>query len=227
MLDERGTGTLDAVPAALDWITNYEDGLVDVVCLNIGYDYPSLTEHLIRSGQTVQVATGTVLPKFLQAVRTIESVILAARTRNNGALIFAPGGNEGRSSDSRHAVTSPTAVANGVLSVGAIDEGPNGYTVPDYSLAGVTLSAPGTHVLCADPKGTGLTKRSGTSSACALTAGTAALWWQFVRQQNRGYAVTADMVWESMKAAVTTDGFKAGVTEDDRGLGLVQAPSLT
>jgi hypothetical protein len=68
---------------------------------------------------------------------------------------------------------------------------------------------------------------SGTSIACAVATGTAALWWEKLRREApSGTRVTADMVWSTMKGAVRADGFGADVKPEARGLGLIQAPTV-
>jgi subtilisin family serine protease len=123
-------------------------------------------------------------------------------------------------------VNSPTSIAKGVVSVGAAEPRSGGLAVSEFSNMGPTLTAPGKQVLGAG-QGAGLTEMSGTSIACAVAAGTAALWWEKLRREAPpGTRVTAEMVWSRMKGAVRTEGFAADVEPEARGLGLIQAPTV-
>ncbi len=225
-----GAGTssaLEAIPSALDWVTKYENGVADVVFMGLGVDYPgSLIQH--PGGAALEYDTAKLLRQFLQEVRTVESTIFAARAAGKGMTFVAAAGNS-RSDPAqgqRVPMTLSTALAKGFLSVGSIDNGPNVYRVSTFSPSQVTLCAPGSEVTAAQ-RGGGVTMRSGTSMAAAMAAGTAALWWSYLRERSPDALVTAETVWKQMRAGVDVTRFAPGVEEIDRGLGLVQAPGLT
>ena len=91
-------------------------------------------------------------------------------------------------------------MARGVISVGAAEERPDGLAIASFSNAGATLTAPGSKVMGARQGGE-LTQMTGTSIACAVAAGTAALWWEMLRKEAPAGRVSADVVWARMKAA--------------------------
>ena len=218
-----GTTTKNAIPLALDWIANYEGGIADVVFFGLGNSYPRNVKFAVNGGQSIEHATATTLREYIQALRTIESISLAARARGKGMTIISAGGNDSYSQDTRLPVTSPNSIAKGVISVGAIADNGGDYTVAEFSNSEPTLVAPGVDVLSAKLGG-GSTNMSGTSIATGVAAGTAALWWQFVRNQNPETKVTEQLVWQHMKNSIKSDVFDASVNEVDRGLGLIQAP---
>ena len=65
---------------------------------------------------------------------------------------------------------SPPAVAEGIISVAALGQGPQGFTVAPFSNTGAMLSGPGVDIISAKPGG-GLKSMSGTSMATPHVAG--------------------------------------------------------
>ena len=142
-----------------------------------------------------------------------------------GSVIVMPAGNESQDK-ARRPVTSPMSLPQGVISVGAVQEGTNGYKVPYFSNSLPTLTAPGFQVPSAYLQGKVQTL-SGTSMACACAAGVAALWWEYLRSKRRPAEVTSRMVATEMLKAVRSDIFAPDVQESERGAGLVQSPFAT
>lgn len=219
-----GGGEVSLIPMALDWIANYEGGVVDVVLIHVGMDFPSLASYLVANGNmTIENATALILNRYIQSVRTFESVVLAARLSGKGMIIVSPGGNESNGPAKRQPVTSPNAVAKGAISVGSSTSGEDGIEIANYSNSNVTICAPGVAVPAARQAGK-LMDTSGTSVSAGIVAGTAALWWDYMRAQSSNNKVTADSVWAEIKKSSTIEGFASNVDEADRGLGLIQAP---
>ena len=65
-----------------------------------------------------------------------------AASLGKGAVLVMPAGNDSRQ-NARVPVTSPLSVAQGVISVGAVEQGGNGYKVTYYSNSLPTVCAPG------------------------------------------------------------------------------------
>jgi subtilisin family serine protease len=162
------------------------------------------------------------LREYLQLLRVFQSFSVVASSLGKGAVLIMPAGNDSLP-NSRVPVTSPLSVAQGVISVGAVEETQDGYRVTSYSNSSPTLCAPGADLPSA-AQGGGLTPMSGTSTACAHAAGIAALWWECLRSRNPRTEVTSRMVADEMLKAVRTDVFAPEVEGDERGAGLVQAP---
>jgi subtilisin family serine protease len=175
-----------------------------------------------RSGGRVRTALSRTLASFAQTYRTTEGIVTAAAASGKGALIFAAAGNDNTAGEEVN-VNSPTAMARGVISCSAAEQRADGMAIASYSNIGATVAAPGSKVPAVRPGGV-LAEVSGTSIACAVAAGVAALWWEAVRKEGESGKFGANMVWGRMKAAIRPDVFAPGVEAIDRGLGLVQAP---
>ncbi len=218
----QGGGRMEALPFALDWTLGFDGGSVDVVCLGFGMATVSSIEHDAAGGTMSRAGLSRTLASFAQTYRATEGIVTAAAAGGKGALIFSAAGNDNRAGEDVR-VNSPTAMARGVISVGAAEERPDGLAVSGFSNTGATLVAPGAAVPGARVGGV-LAPMSGTSIACAVAAGTAALWWEMLRREAAQGRVDADAVWSRMRAAVRSDVFAPGVKEIERGLGLVHAP---
>jgi hypothetical protein len=219
----EGWGATDAVVAGLRWILGYEGGRVDVVCVAMGFDYPAATSRQIEDGADRNTAIAQGLRQYLQTLRVYERVSLAASI-GKGTIIVAAAGNESRP-NLRAPSSSPLAVAHGVISVGAVEEGPRGYQVAYYSNSFPSLCAPGSALLSAYPGGQ-LRAQTGTSMACAHAAGVAALWWEYLRNTRPGVEITSRLVAAEILKAARVDVFAPDVPEVDRGAGLIQAPAV-
>lgn len=241
VVDQTGGGRKEAIWAGLQWVINHSRK-VDVICVAMGQDYVS--EMSSRLGEPVAAAARAAaaaqrdvaneisevlhaeVPKELwdywELLRTYQSFSAVAASVGKGAVLVLPAGNDSRDK-ARVPVTSPMSLPQGVISVGAVQEGPNGYTVPIFSNSLPTLTAPGFEIPSAYVKGQ-IRALSGTSMACACAAGVAALWWEYLRSKRTATEVTSRMVASEMRKAVRPDVFAPGVQESERGAGLIQAP---
>jgi hypothetical protein len=244
VLDRGGSGSKEAIWAGLQWVINHPRK-VDVICVAMGQDYvremSSRLEgpvaaaaqsaaaakkdvaHEIREALYAEVGKG--LREYWELLRTYQSFSAVAASVGKGGVLVMPAGNDSKDK-ARVPVNSPISLPQGVISVGAVREGPNGYTVPYFSNSLPTLTAPGFDLPSAYVEGQ-IRALSGTSMACACAAGVAALWWEYLRSKRPAGEVTSRMVASEMLKAVRPDVFAPEVQEFERGAGLIQAPLNT
>jgi subtilisin family serine protease len=114
------------------------------------------------------------------------------------------------------------AAAGGFLSVAALKRVDDGKTLvmAPFSNSG-DLAGPGVDVLSAAPGG-GLKSMSGTDTAASHVAGVAALWAQKLHE-SRGAVDTRELA-ARVRGHADTSALAPGISADDVGCGLVQAP---
>ena len=152
-------------------------------------------------------------------------MIRAIAAFKSGTVIIAAAGNESKTDvnpDYKIAASLPAA-AEGVVSVGALQQVSGKYGIAFFSNTFPTIAAPGVDILSVKAGG-GLRTLSGTSMACPHVAGVAALWWESLRKSG-AVNPTAQLVLAKLLATTRTDAFAPGVSIADRGAGLVTAPA--
>lgn len=223
VLGNDGSGDSDMIFRGIQWAL--QEG-ADVISMSLGFDFPGLVDRLVKGGWPIDLATSAALEGYRANLRMFDALMTIVQARaafDEGTILCAAAGNESRrEEDEAHEIAvSIPAAAEGVVSVGALQETPQGWRIADFSNTFPQLSAPGVNVLSAK-RGGGLKALNGTSMATPHVAGVAALWWEAVRQRFSRPSSTA--VLAKLLATARTEGFASGVDEADRGLGIVTAP---
>jgi subtilisin family serine protease len=224
VLGDDGSGSSEMLFRGMHWAV---DSGARVISMSLGFDFPGLVKRLSDDWWPVDLATSAALEAYRANLRMFDALMLLTTRREpfgGGTLIVAAAGNESHREqrpDYEIAVSVPAA-AEGVISVGAVGESPQGLQVAPFSNTFPQVSAPGVNVLSAKHDG-GTTAWNGTSMATPHVAGVAALWWEEVADLPIPSSVSA--VTAKLFANAATDVFAGGVDVADRGLGLVQAPA--
>lgn len=223
VLGDDGRGGSEMIFSAINWAIESGAG---VVSMSLGLDFPGMVRRLTDDGWPADLATSVTLEGYRGNLRMFDALmgLIRARAAFGGeVVVVAAAGNESKrqeSPDYEIAAGLPAA-ADGIVSVGAARETPEGLRIADFSNTLPVISGPGVNVLSARSGG-GLKALSGTSMACPYVAGVAALTWQELRAApvpNSARSVVARLL-----ARARTDVFAPGVQIADRGAGLAMAP---
>jgi len=223
VLGDDGSGDSDMIFKGIQWAV--QQG-AKVISMSLGFDFPGLVDRLINAGWPADLATSAALEAYRANLRMFDALMQMIRSRDAfgaGTLVAAAAGNESRRDvkpDYEIAVSLPAA-AEGVVSVGALEQSPGGLKIARFSNTFPQVSGPGVQVLSAKVGG-GLRSLSGTSMATPHVAGVAALWWEEILDSP--LPATTAAVTAKLLANATTDQLASDVDVADRGMGLVRSP---
>jgi subtilisin family serine protease len=218
-----GGGGTDTLLEAIEWAL--QNG-ANVISMSLGIDFPGLVATLEQRGVPTELATSMALEGYRDNILLfgkLASLVQARAAFAQPALIVAAAGNESRRDENSNFViaVSPPAAGEGVVSVAALGEGPQGFTVASFSNTKARLSGPGVDVSSAKAGAKGLTSMSGTSMATPHVAGVAALWAEKLQKSNQ---FRAQVFADRLVGSGTMDKLKAGFDPVDVGVGIVRAP---
>jgi subtilisin family serine protease len=194
--------------------------------MSLGMDFPGFVEELISLHSfPTALATSRALEGYRANVQLFERLAALIRTQepfSQACVIIAAAGNESRRDDNPdfEIAVSPPAVSEGIVSVAALGESPQGLTVALFSNTGANVSGPGVGIISAK-RGGGLVSSNGTSMAAPHVSGVAALWAEKIKSNG---PLTALQLTARLIGSATADGLKSGQDPFDFGAGLIRAP---
>ena len=224
VLADNGSGDSDMIFRGIQWAV--EQG-ANVVSMSLGFDFPGMVKQATDSGWPADLATSNALEAYRANLRMFNSLMQMTRAMaafKPGTVIVAAAGNESKTNvnpDYKISASLPAA-AEGVISVGALQQANGKFNIAFFSNTFPQVAAPGVDILSVKV-GVGLRTLSGTSMACPHVGGVAALWWESLRKSGF-VSPTAQLVVSKLLATARTDPLASGVAIADRGAGLVTAP---
>jgi subtilisin family serine protease len=195
--------------------------------MSLGFDFPGMVKRLTDSGWPADLATSNALEAYRANLRMFDSLMQMAKSMaafRGGTVIVAAAGNESKTNvnpDYKIGASLPAA-AEGVVSVGALQQANGKYGIAFFSNTFPQIAAPGVDILSVKAGG-GLRSLSGTSMACPHVAGVAVLWWEALRRSGH-FNANAQLVLAKLLATAQTEPLAPGVAIADRGAGLATAP---
>ncbi|ETX28554.1 S8 family serine peptidase [Roseivivax isoporae] len=135
VLDNSGGGSSDMLFDALRWASS--EGC-RVISMSLGFDFPGFAAQLQADGFPPVLATSIALEGYRTNLRMFDALMEMMRAQaafDGGVVVCAAAGNESaRDQDPNFEVSaSVPAAAFGVISVGALGQGPAGFVVAPFS----------------------------------------------------------------------------------------------
>lgn len=197
----------------------------NVMSMSLGIDFPGLVARLVGQGMSTVVATSVALEGYRTNVALFEKMAQLVQASNGffqpAVLIAAAGNESGRDQTPPFEIAvSPPAVSDGFISVAALGQNGQKFSVAPFSNMGAIVSGPGVNILSAKPGG-GFATMSGTSMATPHVAGVAALW---AEQLKNNGMLTPNVLKARLIASGVTSGLVPNFDPFDVGTGMVRAP---